>query len=53
MAADLELDLLGLAVALDPGGCKLKWLVFKLRFRNSRKINGETYRKRPSGGRSQ
>lgn len=22
LAADLELDLLGLAVALDPGGCK-------------------------------
>lgn len=24
LAADLELDLLGLAVALDPGGCKRK-----------------------------
>lgn len=57
LAADLELDLLGLAVTLDPGGCVALELVHCplrsadwLSFIPSRSI--WTYKRHPSGGRS-
>ena len=56
LAPDLELDLLGGLVLLDPGGCRLKATLLEFRSVFAMVFLGQalsqTYRKRPCAGRS-